>query len=204
MSESEQAGATLFKQIADFWEKDSHEGLSPLAVENIGKVLKYIKTPEGEVAVKVRSGQLDEAIDHFNKIKQTGEFNEPFEKESKKLAKQILGEGEKLPLLSETSLDTKTVLPFLLGFRRLTSSKIHYYTFLDKSEAKTPEEFNSLITGILVDGFAGFTFRGRRVLEGRPSKIGQSDLTAVNAICEMVYPGELQTEILAQNVGSKP
>lgn len=199
MSESEHAGVELFKQINEFWNKDDHRGLSPLAVENIGRVLEYTNTPEGEAAVKLRAKELDDAITRFNEKRESGIFEGPDEKESKKLAQEILQPGEKFPLLRETVLDSKAVLPFLLGFRRLTASNHQYYTFLDKMEASNSAQFNSLITGLLVDGYAGFAFRARKFTEGKPSKAGRSDLTAVNTICEMVHSGNLQTEMYYSN-----
>lgn len=199
MLESETAGVELFNQAKEFWLHDTHEGLSELAILNIERVLEYASTSEGKASVKLRAKQLDEAIEHFNELNQSRTFSGPNEKESKRLAEEVLGVGEKFPLLKESKLDAKSSLPFLAGFRRLVgdyrNSKTHYYTFLDKKEAVNPKDLDELITGLLVDGFAGFAFRARKIAEGRPSKIGKSDLIAVNTICEMVSQGELQTDM---------
>lgn len=199
MLESGTVGVELFIQAKEFWQQDSHEGLSDLAILNIERVLEYASTAEGQASVKLRAKQLDEAIEHFNELNQSRTFNGPNEKESKRLAEEVLETGEKFPLLRESKLDAKSLLPFLSGFRRLVgdykNSKTHYYTFLDKKEAVNPKDLDELITGLLVDGFAGFAFRVRKIAEGRPSKIGKSDLIAVNTICEMVHQGELQTDM---------
>lgn len=200
MTEIESSGIELFKQISDFWKTDSNrEGLSPLAVKNIQKVVEYSQTPEGSQAINERAKQLDEAIKRFNEIRRSRQFEGPNEKESKRLSEEILTKDARFPLLSETPLDTNSITPYLVGFKRLLTTNIHYYTFLDKKEAVTQEDMNSLITGILVDGYAGFAFRGRKAAEGQPSKVGRADLTAVNTICEMVGPGELQTEMFKAN-----
>lgn len=199
MLESGIAGIELFNQAKEFWLQDSHEGLSELAILNIELVLEYASTSEGQASVKLRAKQLDDAIEHFNELNQSRTFSGPNEKESKKLAEEVLGVGEKFPLLRESKLDAKSLLPFLSGFRRLVgdyrNSKTHYYTFLDKKEAVNSKDLDEMITGLLVDGFAGFAFRARKTAEGRPSKIGKSDLVAVNTFCEMAFKGELQTDM---------
>ena len=56
-----------------------------------------------------------------------------------------------------------------------------------------------LITGLLVDGY-GFALRAKRAVEHkRTNPTGHDDLIIVNAICEMVQPGTLQTEMYLAN-----
>lgn len=110
----------------------------------------------------------------------------PDETNSRKLAEEILEPNTRLPLLSEMPLDTPSTSSFFAGF--LTLVHYHYYTFVDKQEIEDP---NLLITGLLVDGY-GFALRAKRALEHRRT-VGKDDLIIVNAICEMIQPGTLQT-----------
>lgn len=184
-----------FGQASEFWDTDKHIPLSEIGEANIQRVLEYVKTPPGRVAVAQRGRQLDAAITNFNNLKQIRPFNGPFEVESKKLAETILAPNEELPTLSEMPQEPTDSFPFFSGFSKL----IHhgYYTFVDKKPLETTEELNMLITGFLVDGY-GFALRAKRTLEKRHG-VPKSDLTIVNAICEMVPSGELQTEMYQAN-----
>jgi hypothetical protein len=195
MTENEHPAIQYFDKAAEFWNSDEHIHLSEIGDANIRRVLEYAKTSEGRVAVAHRGRELDAAIANFNNVRQTRTFEEPFEKESKILAESILTPDEQLPKLADMPQESGDTPPFFKGFARLIHHK--YYTFVDKKKLESSEELNSLITGLLVDGY-GFALRAKRAHEKQPS-IPKSDLTIVNAICEMVPPGELQTEMYKAN-----
>jgi len=189
MTETRNAAVHLFNQAGEFFKKGEHAQLSQLAIKHLETTLELAKRHPEKVAKRAR--ELDAAIAHFNAQMEAGIFK-PDEVNSKKLAEEILEPGETLPLLSEMPLDPQSSNAFFNGFLNLVHH--HYYTFLDKPELEDP---NLLITGLLVDGY-GFALRAKRAIEHKHT-VGKDDLIIVNAICEMVQPGTLQTEMFLAN-----
>jgi hypothetical protein len=189
MGEGENVAVNLFNKAAEFWTSNSHAELSPLGEEHMKKVLAYAKEHPEEV--EERAKQLDMAIARFNEKRLSGTFGTD-EENSSRLANEILEPGETLPLLSEMPSGPNETSPFFAAFTNL----IHhgYYTFVNKPELEDPK---LLITGLLVDGY-GVALRAKRAIEHKHT-VGKDDLVIVNAICEMVQPGTLQTEMYLAN-----
>lgn len=184
-----------FDLANSYWRTGERQHLTEMGEENLKRVLEYSQTPEGRVAVSDRGGQLNRAIGNFNYFRRIVGFNGSFQKEATLLAKEILEPDENLPILSDLPRDEASTQSFLQGFTKL----IHhgYYTFVDRTRLSTPDELNILITGLLVDGY-GFAVRGKRAYEKRRG-YPKSDLTIVNAICEMVPSGNMQKEMYQSN-----
>jgi len=179
----------IFQQAYKFWVTNDHTRLSELAIRHIDQALNYVR--ENPLEVEERAGQLDAAITRFNQKRKVNDFGDD-EVCSKKLAEEILGPNEILPLLAEMPTNIGIRFSFFAGFLNLIYH--HYYTFVDRPEIADPK---LLITGLLVDGY-GFSLRAKRIFEKKPT-IGKDDLIIVNAICEMTEPGTLQTEMYLAN-----
>ncbi|MFZ2199722.1 MAG: hypothetical protein WAV40_02960 [Microgenomates group bacterium] len=191
----ERTSNKYFDIAHSYWSAGERPHLVEIGEENLKRVFRYSQTPEGRVSVSKRGGQLNRGIGNFNYIRQKVGFNGPYQKESAFLAKKILEPGENLPILSELPQDEPSTLLFFQGFLKLM--RRGYYTFVDKKELSTLEDLNILITSLLVDGY-GFAVRGKRAYEKRQGH-PKSDLTIVNAICEMVPRGEMQSEMYRSN-----
>src|SRR3990167_6296018 len=191
MTELGGVGVQIFEQAAEFWKTSQPAELSPLAVEHLEATLAYAK--EHPKAVAERAQQLDTAIVRFNEQREKRTFKSD-EVNSKKLAEQILAPKENLPTLPEMPSSVDSRAAYFSGLANLI--RYHYYTFVDKLELEDPK---MLITGLLVDGY-GFALRAKRAVEHkRTNPTGHDDLIIVNAICEMVQRGTLQTEMYLAN-----
>ena len=184
-----QVALEIFNQAADYWQSRQAVELPALAVEHIEATLVYAREHPEEVNERAR--QLDAAIARFNQQRVRGGFATD-EVNCKKLATKILADDETLPQLAELPDDSLSREAFFEAFLNMT--KHHYYTFLDKPEIEYPK---ILITGLLVDGY-GFALRAKRAIEYKHT-VGKDDITIVYAICEMVGPGPLQTEMYLAN-----
>lgn len=189
MTETMNAGVEILNQAVDYWKTADHAELSPLSFKHLTETLDYVQQHPEEVAK--RAQELDMTISRFNTQRELKAFGSD-EENSKKLADEILAPTETLPLLAEMPADKSSRFSFFAGFKNLVHHG--YYTFLDKPQLEDPK---ILITGLLVDGY-GFALRAKRAIEHKQT-VGKDDLIIVNAICEMVQPGTLQTEMYLAN-----